>query len=301
MTILVLGFAAAANATVMGTGDLLGGVGGVDTSSEQNAWTLTVHDSDSLAEFYSSAYVSSHYSTALYGAASGQSANYGDWAQMQTTFSTVANRAHQVHFRGLMPTTSTSRVYVGINGTEQALTVKEAAGYFSRTTWSYTAFDYAAQAGSGSATYSVLLRNQLSSSRSVLTGLYVDDVVVYRELATPQVTSQSLSVLGAGLTANITLGNAGGTLSDMLIAYDPDATVTWLSGAAATVNSLTWNSDNELVANITAGGGAGEAVFSVSNPYGEESDTFTVNITPEPTTMSLVLLGTAGILFRRRK
>lgn len=103
---------------------------------------------------------------------------------------------------------------------------------------------------------------------------------VYREVAVPQVTSQSQTDFPPAMTASVALGNGGGTLNDMLVAFDPDVTVEVVSGVPVTVNSVTWNSDNQLTISLTSGRTAGTATLRVTNPYGGQYADVIINVLP---------------------
>ena len=284
------------NAEVVWGGDLLNDAGAFDTQDAQDAWTLyTKEDSGSRVEVVDWAGLSPPNGLILFGSGS-SGANYGDWAQAEITFATVANRAHRVVLDGKMPTTRGSRLYSWLNSEEMRVTVSTST--FSTTSWTSQTFDYEAQAGSGATNWLLELQNRTINAETGSVGLYIDNVRVYREVATPQVMAQSVEQVNPGDTIDLMLTNTFGTLNDMLIAFDPDAVVEWTGGAQATVNSVTWNSDNEIIANITLGVSGGQSHFRVVNPYGGESSEFT--LVPEPATITLALMGLAGLIVRRR-
>lgn len=283
------------NAEVVWGGDLLNDAGAFDTQDAQDAWTLSTKDADSRVEVVNWAYRSQPNGLILCGSGS-SGANHGDWAQAEITFATVANRAHRVVLDGKMATTRGTRLYSWLNSEEMRVTVSTTN--FSNQYWTSQTFDYEAQAGSGATDWLLELQNRTINAESGSAGLYIDNVRVYREVATPQVMAQSVEQVNPGDTIDLMLTNTFGTLNDMLIAFDPDAIVEWTGGAQATVNSVTWNSDNEIIANITLGVSGGQSHFRVVNPYGGESSAFT--LVPEPATITLALMGLAGLIARRR-
>ena len=126
------------NAEVVWGGDLLNDAGAFDTQDAQDAWTLSTKDSDSRVEVVNWAGLSQPNGLILFGSGS-SGANYGDWAQAEITFATVANRAHRVVLDGKMPSTRGSRLYSWLNSEEMRVTVSTTN--FSNQYWTSQTFD----------------------------------------------------------------------------------------------------------------------------------------------------------------
>jgi len=124
--------------------------------------------------------------------------------------------------------------------------------------------------------------------------LWWDDVALYQEVALPEVGA----ILGSGTTWTLT--NEGGRTADetaQLIAFDPDVTVSYLSGFNVGEIAATWTSDNQLDLTFANSLAVGDTVtLLITNPNGNA--TYAVTI-PEPATIAILGFGLLGIVRKR--
>jgi hypothetical protein len=204
--------------------------------------------------------------------------------------SSVGNRDHTIVFRA-------KRLNDDIGTTQHRLGVSGSASWGTYVTptdksWTTQIVSRANLGAAGFIDMEILFQHQMGTDDpDPAKVLCLDNIVVIRELAAPEVTEFT----GAG--NSWTLVNEGGENTDAkLIAFDPDVTVSLLSGYDVGTITTTWDSDNQLSLSFE-NALAGSTTLRVTNPYGAQ--TFDITLIPEPTTLGLLACGAVGLIRRK--
>lgn len=140
------------------------------------------------------------------------------------------------------------------------------------------------------------------NARTGSSTVYFDDLALYREIASPNATSDNLagSALELGEATSVSLFNAAGSVTEGSSVYnvyfDPDIQI---SSDDATITNVVWVSDTQVDFDITPTAG-GEITLTLTNPYGQKSASYVVSAVPEPATVGLLAIGTLAMLRRRK-
>jgi hypothetical protein len=131
--------------------------------------------------------------------------------------------------------------------------------------------------------------------------VYFDDLSLFREIAAPEVISDSLLGvdLQVGQSQTVTISNVGGTHTEggnvFNVYFDPDIQIVTDNG---NISNISWISDTKVSFDIIANQ-AGNANLTFTNPYGSQSSDYTLSVVPEPTTMVILGLGSLVVSCRR--
>ena len=265
---------------LFGSGDLLNGIGDFETAADRAAWRLHTWSGDSTLNKFDSELPHTGSWSWHMGPSTGYGNTWGGWTASK--FSTVANREHRfiVYARSQVSTPSWINYVIGGSGWQPL-------SYYT-TVWGYNEKYYTS--GATEETMEVAFKMHANSAND---NGYIDDVIVNREVALPDVTAYT----GAG--GQWTLSNTGGRIGvdDQLIAYDPDVVVSYAGGFDVGQITATYNSDNKLVIDFQ-NALMGSVDLLVTNPYGDSAVLVTV---PEPATISIFIAGGLLCLKKRRK
>jgi hypothetical protein len=273
-------FISFANAALYdGSTDLLNGAGGFEFGGGAGPWTLFADGGETIG--ISTTMIHSGTYALKTGPAVSSSRN---WRATVKEIATVANREHKVvtysGYKGSSP--SWARAALGQSGYVLSMAV-------SSTTYLKLATNYYTTGATENLVDFALAVYSNSANDTV----YIDDVALYREIALPKVDA----ITGSGAAWRFT--NIGGRTGDtlQLVAFDPDATVSYVSGFNVGNIAVTWSSDNQLMLSFE-NSLVGAVDLMVTNPNGNASYLVTI---PEPATIAILGIGALAMVRSKKK
>lgn len=279
-----------ARATVWGSGNLLpANLGGMEDGS------MWVWRTDGKAV---QSNVAAHTGTYSAKITNTGASNLTVYAQPTATFSTVLNREHYYNVWTQQGGSLGSGYMRGVmywNGTLQNMFTSP-LGATTTTGFSQKGTSFRP---TGTGVYNDF---KIGVNAKTETGTaYFDDLSLFREIAAPEVSSDShLGVdLQVGQSQTVTISNVGGTHTEggyvFNVYFDPDIQIVTDNG---NISNISWISDTKVSFDIIANQ-AGNANLTFTNPYGNQSSDYTLSVVPEPATM--VILGLGSLVVIRRK